>query len=265
MTKKLIVIIILILVGGGFLLNYFLSQETENDVLLTEDVLPENNVLPEETQCEFNEMVFYYRDDCSWCQKVKDEDTISKIDALGVNVKSVNTKIGPVEHQFKGVPTFVIDNKVYSGYKTFNELKELLVCSDKEPTPKDDFLGEKGEAVSLINQELSIPASRLEDGLAHFYNTQLGGKSIYFFVIKDNQGAYRAAANACKVCFDSRMGFRQQGDDMVCNTCGNKYPLEKIATEKGGCNPGPINPNLELRNGEIIIQQSDIEQVSELF
>ena len=52
---------------------------------------------------------------------------------------------------------------------------------------------------------------------------------------------------------------------MICNTCGNAYPMEKIATEKGGCNPGPINPNLAIKEDNIIINQSDITQVIDLF
>lgn len=91
------------------------------------------------------------------------------------------------------------------------------------------------------------------------------GKTIYFFVIKDRNGIFRAAANACQVCFKTYKGFRQEGDEIVCNNCGNRYPIEKIATEKSGCNPGPINPNLKVRNGQIIINQTDLEKVSDLF
>jgi len=128
------------------------------------------------------------------------------------------------------------------------------------------FLGEKGETADLIGEHVSIIADVFDDNLAHHYYTKLpNGKIIYFFVVKDKAGIYRAAADACQVCFDARMGFRQEGNFMVCNACGNKYPLEKIATEKGGCNPGPINPNLEARDGKIFIKQSDLEQVSNFF
>ena len=128
------------------------------------------------------------------------------------------------------------------------------------------FLGEKGEAVDLVDGQVNIIADMLNDNLARYYHTKLpDGKIIYFFVVKDKPGVYRAAANACQVCHDARMGFRQEGDFMVCNTCGNKYPLEKIATEKGGCNPGPINPNLEVKDDKVFIEQSDLEQVAEFF
>lgn len=131
---------------------------------------------------------------------------------------------------------------------------------------ENDFLGEKGEKLILSDGQVQIDAEVLNDNLAHHYNTELpNGKTVYFFVVKDKNGIYRAAADACQVCFQDKMGFRQQGDFMVCNACRNKYPMEKIATEKGGCNPGPINPDLKIQNGKIIIKQSELEQVADFF
>ncbi len=132
--------------------------------------------------------------------------------------------------------------------------------------PEAGFIGEKGKSVSLENGEIKLNASIFDDNQARFYNVKMSdGKKIYFFVVKDKNGIYRAAANACAVCFKTYKGFRQEGDMIVCNNCGNRYPIEKIATEKGGCNPGPISPNLEVRNGEIVIEQADLEQASNLF
>jgi len=136
-----------------------------------------------------------------------------------------------------------------------------------------NFAGEKGEKVVLENGEIKLDALIFNDNKTRFYNVKMpalpaggpDGKTIYFFVVKDKNGIYRAAANACQVCFKTYKGFRQEGDEIVCNNCGNRYPIEKIATEKGGCNPGPISPNLEVKNGKIIIKQADLEQVSELF
>ncbi len=136
-----------------------------------------------------------------------------------------------------------------------------------------NFLGEKGENVNFNNEEIRLETSIFNDNQARFYNVNMPasptggspGKTIYFFVVKDKNGIYRAAANACAVCFKTYKGFHQEGNEIVCNNCGNRYPIEKIATEKGGCNPGPINPNLEVENGEIIIKKADLEQVLNLF
>ncbi len=234
------------------------------------------------------EIIFYYLPTCEWCQKVESEGTIEKIEQLGFKVNKINAAVGPIRHKFEGVPTFVIEGKVYTGYRTFEEIKELLGVSGDQiqppppvPVPAQpsvlpqniNFLGEKGEKVVFENGEVRLNAAQFNDNQAHFYNVAMpaspaggpDGKIIYFFVVKDKNGIYRAAANACAVCFKTYKGFRQEGNEIVCNNCGNRYPVEKIATEKGGCNPGPINPNLEVKNGQIIIKQADINQVSGLF
>ena len=129
-----------------------------------------------------------------------------------------------------------------------------------------EFGGEKGDKINLVDGAVEINTEILNDGLARYYNVNLSnGDIVYFFVVKDKNGVYRAAANACQVCFGSKLGFRQEGDNMICNTCGNAYPLEKIATEKGGCNPGPINPNLKVKDGKIIITETELEEVSGFF
>ena len=254
MKKYLPIIVAILLIIGAWLFYDYSSDKRSGNAI--------------ESQCKVSEMIFYYLEYCSWCQKVKSEGTISKIEELGVKVEQVNAKTGIVLHQFQGVPTFVIDEQIYSGYRTFEELKELLDCSEEEKqfSSNPKFIGKEGEAVSLADEQIILDSEVFADGLAHHYNTELpSGKIIYFFVLKDKNGIYRAAANACQVCFDAMMGFRQEGDFMVCNTCGNKYPLRKIATEKGGCNPGPINPNLEVEDNKVIVEQSDLEQVVEFF
>lgn len=131
---------------------------------------------------------------------------------------------------------------------------------------QDAFKGDKGANAVLINGEILLNKDMFSDGKAKFYNVLMpDGKTIYFFVVMDKNGVYHAAANACVVCSKTYKGFRQEGNEIVCNNCGNRYPVEKIATEKGGCNPGPINPNLPAKDGKLVITQSELEQVSGLF
>ena len=85
---------------------------------------PENEI----TKCQYDEMIFYYREGCGWCGKVKSDGSIEKLEDLGVKVTQIDVSIGSVKHQFSGVPTFVIDNQVYVGYRTLEKLKELLGC-----------------------------------------------------------------------------------------------------------------------------------------
>lgn len=154
-----------------------------------------------------------------------------------------------------------------NGEQTLNKEKKSVPSAQKDSTtpPPVEFTGQKGEKAILKNNQITLDSKIFNDGKAHFYNTEIGGKLIHFFVVKDKNGVYRAAANACQVCASAKMGFRQVGGFMVCNTCGNRYPLEKIATQKGGCNPVPINPSLEVKDGKVIIDQSDLKQIVNFF
>lgn len=132
--------------------------------------------------------------------------------------------------------------------------------------PEQIFFGDKGENLTLQSGAAEIPSTVFESQKARFYNVVLdSGKTVYFFVVKDKNGKYRAAANACQICFQQKKGFRQEGNEMVCNNCGNRYPMEKIATEKGGCNPAPISPDLEVKDEKVIIKQAELEGVAGLF
>lgn len=143
------------------------------------------------------------------------------------------------------------------------ETAEKTVSVIEKP---QDYKGTKGQKVVLENGEVRIDASIFNDNIARFYNVEIsGGKTIYFFIVKDKNGVLRAAANECQICYTAKTGFRQEGNEMVCNNCGNRYPIEKIATEKGGCNPAPIDPNLKIIEGEIIIEQEKLEEVSVFF
>ena len=130
----------------------------------------------------------------------------------------------------------------------------------------EDYKGTKGEKVVFQNGKVEIDVSGFDDNVARFYNIEVpSGKIVYFFVVKDKNGIYRAAANECQVCYQVKKGFRQEGEEMVCNNCGNRYPIEKIATEKGGCNPAPIDPNLEILSGKATIDVQKLEEVSKFF
>ena len=131
----------------------------------------------------------------------------------------------------------------------------------------DSFLGDRGMAVKAIDGQIYIDQSEVDDGNMHSFNyySERQKKTIYFFIIKASDGTYRAAANACEVCFEAKKGFTQVGDLIRCENCQVTYSKDKIALEKGGCNPGPIDKNVKVENGQLVIQLSDVEGVAYLF
>jgi uncharacterized membrane protein len=103
---------------------------------------------------------------------------------------------------------------------------------------------------------IRLPVSTFEDSKAHWYTHQADGADIEFFVLKSNDGVIRAAFNACDVCFLSKEGYRQEGDEMVCNNCGQRFPSHLINEVRGGCNPSPLARTIE--GDELVIHVDDI-------
>ncbi|MBL7200177.1 MAG: DUF2318 domain-containing protein [Anaerolineae bacterium] len=101
-----------------------------------------------------------------------------------------------------------------------------------------------------------LPVTTFDDGQARFYTHHADGKDIQFFVLKSSDGVIRAAFNACDVCFLDKKGYRQEGDEMVCNNCGQRFPSELINEVRGGCNPSPLVRTIE--GDEVVIRVDDI-------
>jgi uncharacterized membrane protein len=79
---------------------------------------------------------------------------------------------------------------------------------------------------------------------AQFFEEEIDGVKIKFFAIKDENGEIKTAFDACDVCFNSKKGYTQDGEYMVCNNCGNRYHVSGLGTEnkaRGGCWPSYLN------------------------
>ena len=99
----------------------------------------------------------------------------------------------------------------------------------------------------------------------HIYVTAPGYYKVirYFLVLGPVSGDPRVAFDACDVCFAAKRGYKQVGDLMVCNNCGQTFPSVRINVEKGGCNPAPLNRVVDGDN--LIIKVEDIYSGSKFF
>jgi len=123
-----------------------------------------------------------------------------------------------------------------------------------------------GGAVKTVyakNGEVRINLSDVSDGNAHYYQIQNGNRVTKFFLLKAADGQVRAALDACDVCYQSKKGYRQEGDVMVCNNCGNRFPADKINVVRGGCNPVPLDRSFD--GEQLVISASQLEQLASYF
>ena len=106
--------------------------------------------------------------------------------------------------------------------------------------------------------KIHLAAADFSDGKAKFYRFQGQSGPIDFFVVKSSDGVIRSAFDTCDVCYKALKGYRQEGHEMVCNNCDQRFPTDKINVVKGGCNPAPLN---RQQVGEtIVIASNDIER-----
>jgi uncharacterized membrane protein len=119
-------------------------------------------------------------------------------------------------------------------------------------------------AAGSDGEELRIPIAELADGRAKFYTYSLaGGKQVKLFAVKSSDGVLRTAFDACDVCYEAKRGYTQQGDEMVCNECGRTFPVIKVNTVSGGCNPAPLTRTVQ--GDHLIIKASDLEKGARYF
>jgi hypothetical protein len=100
--------------------------------------------------------------------------------------------------------------------------------------------------------ELKILKSEINDKVK-FYPYEADGVYMEVLAIKANDGSIRTALNTCQICFNSGQGYyKQEGNKLVCQNCGNRFGVDDVEIVRGGCNPVPILGENKSDDGEYI-------------
>ncbi len=102
---------------------------------------------------------------------------------------------------------------------------------------------------------------------ASFIPYSYEGLKMEVIAVKASDGSIRTALNTCQVCYRSGRGFyKQEGDEFVCQNCGNRFKVDQVERIKGGCNPVPILGADKTDLGDSIgISKSYLASVSPYF
>jgi uncharacterized membrane protein len=130
---------------------------------------------------------------------------------------------------------------------------------------KLNFGGETKNTTSAQG-DVIIPISEVTETVK-FYPTKVGSTNMEVLAVKASDGSIRTAFNTCQVCNGSpKAYYKQEGDILICQNCGNQFSMDMIEEQRGGCNPVPIDKVNKTDDGtNIVISKDYIGQNASLF
>ena len=119
------------------------------------------------------------------------------------------------------------------------------------------------EPVVPVGDEIRIPLAGLAGGEAKFFRYSADGQDARFFVLRGSDGVSRAALDACEICYASKRGYSQRGDEMVCRKCEQSFPSALINEVTGGCHP--IGLPRTMDGEHLVLQASQIQAIDRQY
>lgn len=119
---------------------------------------------------------------------------------------------------------------------------------------------------TVKDADMVIPIASVSEK-ALFIPAEILGTKLEVIAVKAPDGTIRLAFNTCQVCYDSGRGYyKQAGRVLVCQNCGNRFSMDRVGVESGGCNPVPIfNEYLTVDETNITIGVAFLKEAQVIF
>ena len=131
----------------------------------------------------------------------------------------------------------------------------LLACG---PSPPEHQL------VDAVGGYVRIPRGAVADGEVHFFTFEHDGARVNFLVRTDAAGELRAHLDACYGCYQYKLGYLVEEDDLVCRACRLEYPIGDATWDFiGACAPIALSTSGE--GDELLIARSVLEKAARYF
>ena len=143
-----------------------------------------------------------------------------------------------------------------------------IVSDERQAENKNNVADrEVNGAVTIVSGESLVISTADVTTDASFYPVEVDGTSMEVLAVRDSAGNIRTAFNTCQVCYDSGRGYYvQSGDYLVCQNCGNRFAMDQVEIESGGCNPWPIfDENKTVTEDEISISYDFLAESQNIF
>jgi len=118
-------------------------------------------------------------------------------------------------------------------------------------------------ALNAENGEVKVPLSAIQGGAASYFVYHANGTDIKFFVLRASDGTVRAALDSCTSCYHAKLGYRQEGETMICNNCGMGFESTDVGHITGGCSPIPLRNSQDGKT--LVVQAKDLVEGAKYF
>ncbi len=124
----------------------------------------------------------------------------------------------------------------------------------------------KENVVVLEGKDLVIPINEITNE-ASFYPVEIEGVDLEVLAIKAADGSIRTAFNTCQICYSSGKGYYvQEGNELICQNCRNRFSPEQVEVVSGGCNPVPIFPeDKKVDDTHLTISNTFLKEATGIF
>lgn len=116
------------------------------------------------------------------------------------------------------------------------------------------------EEVVARGHRVHVPAHNLELGHLHKFSYHGPDAEVRFMIVKRAEDDFAVALDACAIC--PPVGYRQEGDTIICENCNAPINLATIGMA-GGCNPIPLAFSLE--GDDVVVNLGDLQVAQARF
>jgi hypothetical protein len=135
----------------------------------------------------------------------------------------------------------------------------VLPIDYKTPGKSSDNASQgSGSIAKVKDSDIVIQTKDITDQPS-FYPASINGTDLEVIAVKASDGTIRTAFNTCQVCYNSGKGYyKVEGDQLVCQNCGNRFGMDDVEVTKGGCNPVPITDEYKKADDKTITVTKDV-------
>jgi uncharacterized membrane protein len=113
----------------------------------------------------------------------------------------------------------------------------LCSCAQRHAYPEAPFDG----------KEVRISLDGLDEGKPVFHTFYADGKKINYFVVKAGKSV-SSYFDACAKCNPMKLGYKPDGDYVICRACNVRYSVEDLKEGIGSCYPIKLAGRVEGRS-----------------